>query len=406
MSAGTTDVDALLDFPVERTSAFALPPIYEALQRDHPICRVRNKVDGSIAWLLTRYEDVRDVLVHPHVSADPAAPGYPHMTSGHAATAKRAGDFVFLDDPEHNFYRGFLTRDFLVRSIEALRPDIEYVVDHLADAMRRQGPPADLVEAFALPVPSMVICKLLGVPYDDHATIQALTASRLKLDTPAAKAVGSAESLIAYLAPIVAEKAQRPTDDLLSRLAANISAGSLSHQEVVHMARLLVSAGHETTANLISLGTILLLEHPDQLAALLADPSLAASATEEILRFTTIVHATPRRAALQDLEVSGQVIRKGEGLIPLTAAANRDPRVFPDPNRFDIRRNARSHLAFNYGPHHCLGANLARLEMQVVMQRFYPRFAGLRFHRSYEDIRFKLDSLMLGAYELPLAWDA
>jgi cytochrome P450 len=172
------------------------------------------------------------------------------------------------------------------------------------------------------------------------------------------------------------------------------------------MARLLVSAGHETTANLISLGTILLLTHPEQFAALLADPSLAASATEEILRFTTIVHATPRRAALKDLEVSGQLIRKGEGLIPLTAAANRDPRVFKDPNRFDIRRNARSHLAFNYGPHHCLGANLARLEMQIVMQRFYPRFKGLRFDRSYDDIRFKLDSLMLGAYELPVAWDA
>lgn len=398
--------EPLIDFPVERTSAFALPPVYEQLQREHPVCRVRNRVDGSIAWLLTRYDDVRDVLVNPAVSAEPSSPGYPHMTAGHAATGKRAGDFVFLDDPEHNFYRNFLTRDFLVKSVEAMRPDVHWVIDHLADRMLAKGPPSDLVADFALPVPSMVICKLLGVSYDDHPIIQELTATRLKLDNDATKAVGSAESLIAYLDPIVTEKERRPTDDLLSRLAANVSQGKLTHQEVVHIARLLVSAGHETTANLISLGTILLLQHPEQLAMLLADPSLAAGATEEILRYTTIVHATPRRAALQDIEVRGHTIRKGEGLIPLTAAANRDPDVFEDPNRFDIRRNARNHLAFNYGPHHCLGANLARLEMQAVIQRFYPRFRGLAFDGGADRIRYKLDSLMLGAYTLPVTWES
>lgn len=401
MQSPTTEI---IDFPVARTSAFMLPPIYEQLQRESPVCKVRNTVDGKEAWLLTRYDDVRDILINPRLSAEPTAPGYPHMTAGHAATPQRSGDFVFLDDPEHARYRNFLTREFLVKSIEAMRPDVEWVVDHLADAMLRKGPTLNLVDDFALPVPSMVICKMLGVSYDDHHIIQELTASRLKLDNKAEEAYGAAQTLIGYLDPIVADKERNPTDDLLSRLAAHVNTGALAHEEVVHMARLLVSAGHETTANLISLGTILLLRHPDQFAELIADPSLAAGATEEILRYTTIVHATPRRAALDDIEVAGFVIRKGEGVIPLTAAANRDPSVFANPNRFDIHRNARNHLAFNYGPHHCLGANLARLEMQIVMQRFYKRFPGLAFAVPYEEIEFKLDSLMLGAYTIPVTW--
>ena len=399
------DQMTMIDFPVARTDPFMMPDIYMQLQRDHPICKVRNTVDGQEAWLLTRYNDVRDMLVHPNLSAEPSTPGYPQMTAGHAAAPKRAGDFVFLDDPEHARFRNLLTREFLVRSVEGLRPKIEALIDRLADGMLKKGPTLDLVAEFALPVPSMVICDLLGVPYDDHETIQDLTASRMKLNNDGKKAYGAAEDLISYLDPIVADKEKHPTDDLLSRLAANVAKGVVNHQEVVHMARLLVSAGHETTANLIALGTILLLRHPDQFADLMADPALTAGAVEEMLRYTTIVHATPRRAALADIEIAGHIFRKGEGIIPFTAGANRDPSVFPDPNRFHIRRNPRNHLSFNYGPHHCLGANLARLEMQIVIQRFYRRFPGLAFAIPYDEIPFKLDSLMLGAYSLPVTWN-
>lgn len=394
----------LIEFPVERTDPFMLPPVYEQLQRQHPICKVRLKLDGSEAWLLTRYADVRDVLVNPRISADPTSPGYPQITAGHAATAKRPGDFVYLDDPEHASFRKFLTREFLVRALEEIRPSIEWIVDYLAEQMLKQGPPLDLVSAFALPVPSMVICKLLGVSYDDHELIQELTQTRLKINNTASESAKSVHALVDYLDGVVTEKERHPSDDLLSRLASHIGSDGLTHEQVVNISRLLVSAGHETTANLISLGTVLLLRHPEQFAAVLADPSLAAGATEEILRYTTIVHATPRRAALEDIEVAGHVIRKGEGVIPLTAAANRDPSVYENPHRFDIRRNARNHLAFNYGPHHCLGANLARLEMQIVMHRFYPRFPGLALAVPYEEVPFKLDSLMLGAYRLPVTW--
>ena len=310
-----------------------------------------------------------------------------------------------MDDPEHMRFRAHLTRDFMVKNIQSMRSDLEEIVDRLIEDMQAKGPELDFVTEFALPVPSMVICRLLGVTYDDHELIQELTQTRLKIDNTAEESARAVNTLVEYLDKVVADKEKNPTDDILSRLAAKVETGEVTHQEVVNMARLLVSAGHETTANTIALATVLLLRHPDQMAALIADPSLAAQATEEVLRFTSIVHTTPRRAALKDIEVNGHKISAGEGIIPLTAMANRDPEVFPNPDQFDIMRGSRNHLTFNHGPHHCLGANLARLEMHVVMERFYKRFPGLALAKPFEEINFKLDSLMLGAYELPITWD-
>ena len=395
----------LIEFPVERTSPFVLPEIYATLQRDQPFCKVRNRVDGSEPWLVTRFEDCREVLINPNVSADPSSPGYPQLTAGHAATARRPGDFVYLDDPEHRGYRALLARDFLVNALAALRPDIEWIVDSLADDMLAKGPTVDLVNEFALAVPSMVICKILGVSYDDHELFQAMTSTRLKIDNTVADTVDSLETLINFLDEVVTDKEKNPTDDILSRLAARVATGDVTHEEVVNMSRLLVSAGHETTANVIALGTILLLTHPDQLEDLKANPELAPQATEEILRYTSIVHASPRRTALDDIEVSGHLIRKGEGIVPLTAAANRDPSVFEEPDAFNIRReNAKHHLAFNYGAHHCLGANLARLELHIVLERFFNKFPELSIAVPIEEIDYKLDSLMLGANSLPITW--
>ena len=397
--------EELIDFPVERTSPFTLPPIYAELQRDKPFFKVRNRVDGTEPWLITRYEDCREVLVNPDISADPSSEGYPQLTAGHAATARRPGDFVYLDDPAHRGYRSLLAKDFLFKALAALRPDIEWIVDHLADEMRVKGPVVDLVSEFALAVPSMVICKILGVSYDDHELFQAMTSTRLKIDNTVEDTVSSLDTLINFLDEVVTDKERNPTDDILSRLAAHVATGEVTHEEVVNMSRLLVSAGHETTANVIALGTILLLSHPDQLKDLVAHPDLAPQATEEILRFTSIVHASPRRTALEDIEVNGHLIRKGEGIIPLTAAANRDPSVFEDPDTFDIRReNAKRHLAFNYGAHHCLGANLARLELHIVLERFFRKFPNLKITVPLDEIDYKLDSLMLGAHSLPISW--
>ena len=394
----------LIEFPVDRPGIFRLPDIYYQLQKNQPFAKVKLKLDGSEAWLITRYDDVREVLVNENVSANPSSPGYPQITAGHAVTSNRPGDFVYLDDPQHDHFRGLLTREFLVKSLEAMRSDVEWIIDSLADQMLDKGPELDLVKEFALAVPSLVICKMLGVSYDDHELIQESTSLRMNINNTAEETTAAVERLIQYLDTVVTEKEKKPTADILSRLAAHVSTGKVSHEEVVNMARLLVSAGHETTANLISLGTVLLIQYPEQMQALLADPSLAAKATEEILRYTSIVHTTPRRAALKDIEVNGFKIAAGDGIIPLTAMANRDSTVFEDPDRFDISRGSRNHLAFNFGPHHCLGANLARMEMQIVMQRFYKRFPGLALAKPFEEINFKMDSLMLGAYELPVTW--
>ena len=392
-------------FPVDRPSIFEFPQVYYELQKDDPFKKVKLKLDGSEAWLLTRYNDVRDVLVNKAVSADPGSEGYPQITAGHRETAKRPGDFVYMDDPEHRHFRSLLTKEFLVKNLKSMGEDIEQIVDNLAQDLLKKGPEMELVDDFALPVPSMVICRMLGVSYDDHELIQDLTKPRLKIDNTAEESAAAVIALVEYLDKVVTEKEKNPTDDILSRLAMKVETGEATHEEVVNMARLLVSAGHETTANLISLATVLLIQHPDQMQALLDDPTLAVDATEEVLRYTSIVHTTPRRTALEDIEVNGHKIAKGEGIIPLTAIANRDPSVFPEPDKFDIKRGARNHLAFNFGPHHCLGANLARLEMQIVMQRFYKHFPGLRLAKPFEEINFKMDSLMLGAYELPLTWD-
>ncbi len=394
-----------IEFPVDRPSIFEFPEIYQELQENQPFAKVKLKLDGSEAWLLTRYDDVRTVLVDPDVSADPTSEGYPQITAGHRETAKRPGDFVYMDDPEHHKFRSLLTSEFLVKNLRGMADDIADIVDGLAQDLLKAESVMELVDDFALPVPSMVICRMLGVSYDDHDFIQEVTKPRLKINNTAEESVAAMTALIEYLDKVVTDKEKNPTDDILSRLAAKVETGEITYDEVVNISRLLVSAGHETTANLISLATVLLLQHPDQMAALLADPDLAPSATEEVLRYTSIVHTTPRRTALKDIEVNGHKIAKGEGIIPLTAMANRDASVFPDPDQFDITRGARNHLAFNYGPHHCLGANLARLEMQIVMQRFYQHFPGLRFAKPFDEINFKMDSLMLGAYELPVTWD-
>jgi cytochrome P450 len=209
-----------------------------------------------------------------------------------------------------------------------------------------------------------------------------------------------------YLDGLVGEKLTNPTDDLLSGLAERIEAGDLSRQEATAMGVLMLFAGHETTANMIALGTLALLQHPDQLAALREtdDPKLVASAVEELLRYLTITHGGLRRVALEDIEIAGQVIRAGEGVIAVNETANRDPLVFPDPDRLDIQRDARHHVTFGYGVHQCLGQSLARMELQVAYPTLLRRMPTLTLATDVEQIPFKHDGFIYGVYELPVTW--
>jgi cytochrome P450 len=312
-----------------------------------------------------------------------------------------------MDDPEHARLRRMVTPRFTIKRVEELRPAIQRIVDGLIDELLAGPKPADLVRAFALPVPSLVICELLGVPYADHDFFQANSRVIVHRDSSPEAAREASRRLRGYLDGLVAEKLANPGDDLLSRLAIDhVKAGELGPREAAAMGVLLLIAGHETTANMIALGTLALLQHPEQLAALrdAGDPKLVAAAVEELLRYLTIVHFGLRRVALADIEIGDRTIRAGDGVILATVAGNRDEQVFADPDRLDIHRDARRHVAFGFGVHQCLGQPLARVELQVAYGTLYRRIPSLRLAVDLEQVPFKDDGLVYGVYELPVTW--
>ncbi|KAA9153198.1 cytochrome P450 [Amycolatopsis acidicola] len=385
---------------------FDPPPELARLQAEEPVSRVE-LWDGSTPWLITRYEDARAVLADPRVSADTDRSGYPHVSPATAARRKRAKAFISQDDPEHAAARRLLTRDFMVRKMRALRPRIQQIVDELIDDLIAGPNPADLVEAFALPVPSLVICELLGVPYADRAFFHRASRAIIARDTTPEQAVAATQELLDYLGDLAVAKEKEPGEDLLSRLAVEqLRTGAMTREEIGAMGQLLLVAGHETTANMIALGTVALLEHPDQLAAVrdTEDEALIANAVEELLRYLNITHSGRRRVATEDLEIGGQVIRRGEGLIIAGDIANRDDSAFPDPDRLDVTRKARHHVAFGYGVHQCLGQPLARIELQVVYSTLYRRLPGLKLAVPLEELPFKHDMIVYGVHELPVTW--
>ncbi|MEW1844977.1 cytochrome P450 [Nonomuraea angiospora] len=386
-------------------------PAMRARQEEGPLTRVR-LWDGGTAWLVTGHAEHRAVLGNPEVSVEPAR-GLPRLSPAEAAAmdsmAKEGSGglgFIMMDDPEHARLRRMVTSAFTVKRVEAMRPATQEIADELIDRLLAGPKPADLVEAFALPLPSLVISNLLGVPYDDHEFFQANSRTIINRNSTPEQRGGAQHRLAEYLDGLIGEKLAKPGDDLLSGLVERVKAGELSRQEAARMGVLMLFAGHETTANMITLGTLALLEHPDQLALIRDgdDPKLIASAVEELLRYLTITHGGLRRVALADIEIAGQVIRAGEGIITVNETANRDPSVFPDPDRLDLRRNPRLHVTFGYGVHQCLGQPLARMELQVAYPALLRRIPTLALAAELEQIPFKHDGFVYGAYELPVTW--
>jgi cytochrome P450 len=398
----------LPEFPMARASGcpFDPPPALRALQAEAPISPVR-LWDGSTAWLVTRYDDERALLADPRISADTTRPGYPHTSAGARERRKQARTFISMDDPDHARLRRMVTAQFTIKRVEALRPAIQQIVDELIDAMLTAPKPVDLVEAFALPVPSRVICELLGVPYADHGFFQGNSKILVNRDSPPKAAREAQSKMLTYLEALVTEKLANPCDDLLSKLAVErVATGEISTHDAATMGTLLLTAGHETTANMIALGTLTLLQHPGQLAELREtdDPGLIAGAVEELLRYLSIVHSGRRRVARADIAIDGVLIRAGDGVILANDVANRDAAVFPDPDRLDIHRGARQHVAFGYGVHQCLGQPLARVELQVVYATLYRRIPTLRLAVDLDQVPFKYDGLIYGVYQLPVTW--
>jgi hypothetical protein len=396
---------SILEYPMTRASGcpFDPPPDLRAKQQECPLAKVR-LWDGSTPWLVTRYADQRALLADPRVSADIKRPGYPSSVPIRPGGSKIG--FILMDDPEHARLRRMVTAPFAIKRVEAMRPAVQKIVDGLIEDMLAGPKPADLVEVFALPVPSLIICDLLGVPYTDHDFFQENSKTIIKRTATPEQRVAASRQLTEYLDRLVGEKLDNPGDDLLSGLTERIKAGELTRQGAAQIGVLLLIAGHETTANMIALGTLALLEHPDQLALLrdTDDPRLVASAVEELLRYLNITHNGRRRVALADIEIAGQTIRAGEGLILPNDIGNRDSEAFPDPDRLDIQRDARHHVAFGFGVHQCLGQPLARMELQVVYSTLYKRIPTLKLAADLDQIPFKHDGSVYGVYELPVTW--
>ncbi|MEU6326355.1 cytochrome P450 [Streptomyces sp. NPDC047049] len=411
MNPETAQVTLATSFPWPRLP-FDPPEIYAWLREERPVTRVTTRA-GEPAWLVTRYDDVRAVLADPRVSADIRHPGFPLIFSRHEESAPdNTRSFLRMDPPEHTLYRRLLSKNFQVKRVEAMRPAVQALVDDAIDAMlTNPHRPIDLVQALALPVPSTVLSWILGVPVEDQAFFNKI-AEQLghrgdgSDPTVMDQARNAHAELHAYVSRLGAarEAAEDPGDDILGQLVKAAREGVIPPEQVANIALVLTVAGHDTTAGMTALGTLTLLQHPDQLAELQQNPALIPNAIEELLRYLTIVHLVVTRVATEDLEVGGVVIPAGEGIIPLNFAANRDDTHYPDADRFDIHRQARDHMAFGYGVHQCMGQPLARMELHVIFETLLRRIPTLRLAVPVEDVPFKSWANINGVFELPVTW--
>ncbi|MEU0514609.1 cytochrome P450 [Amycolatopsis sp. NPDC006125] len=391
-------------YPFSEPERLDMEPLFANLRATEPLTRVRLPY-GEPGWLATRYEDVKVVLGDPRFSR---AASLQHDEPRMRPQPSQPGGILSMDPPDHSRLRRLVQKAFTVRRIEQLRPRVQEIAGGLVDAMLDQGPPADLVEAFALPVPVTVICELLGVPYEDRVDFRHWSDAFLSTTKFTPEEVADCTGRMhAYLEGLIAQRRAEPRDDLLSGLvAARDNEDRLSEEELVMLATALLVAGHETTASQIPNFVYTLLTHPDQLAVLRADLSLVPKAVEELMRFVPLgLGAGIARYATEDIELGGVLVRAGEAVLPALASANRDERVFADPDELDLRRQDTSHIGFGHGVHHCLGAPLARMELQVALDTLLRRLPGLRFADGEAGIDWKAGLSTRGPERMLLAWD-
>jgi cytochrome P450 len=403
LSDTETDVTTPPTLPLDRGASPLDPPgEYARWREEGPIRRVALP-HGSVHWLVTRYDDIRAVLAHPAISSDMSREGFPTPRAGRVDVAP--GFFISMDGPDHALLRRKLTSTFMVKNIERFRPRLEQITDRLLDELAERTQPADLVADFALPFPSLVICELFGVPYAEREVFQQNSRVLIELTATQEEATAARDGIINYLLRLLEEKDRNPGDDLFSELAARrVRTGELTAEQAAGIGTMLLFAGHETTANMISLSTIALLRNPDQLQGLLTEPESVPAAVDELLRYLTIVHNGLRRIAREDFEVGGVTVKAGDGLVIPLQSANRDPAVFDLPDELNLSRAARNHLAFGYGIHQCLGQPLARAELQIALPALFRRFPRLKVAVPYEEIAFRRQTGVYGVTQLPVTW--
>lgn len=395
-------------FPMKRTHPFHPAPEYAIAREQAPFVRIR-LWDGNLAWLATRYDDILAILQDPRFSQVPTHANYPFPSESRATLLRTEQRPINqMDPPEHTRFRRMFSKMFTVKSIEAMRPQVQHMVDSLIDGLLASNKPTDFYHQFALPLPSWVIAELLGVPHEDHAFFQEIARARFLHDGDPQAPLRAGEKIWTYLDGLIKRKEADPGEggDVISRLVIEqIRPGHMTHEEAVVNVRQLLLAGHDTTANMIALGTLTLFQNPDQLEQLKADPALVPNAVEEMLRYLTIAQFNSGRVALEDIEIAGHVIKQGEGVLASLAAANRDPSHFPNPDHFDMLRDASAQVAFAFGVHSCLGQPLARMELQIVFETLFKRIPTLRLAVPFEEIRFTGNSTQAyGVHEMPVTW--
>ncbi|GAA1558727.1 cytochrome P450 [Actinomadura kijaniata] len=390
--------------PAERRPGCPFDPPDELIdaRRHGPISRFTFP-GGRPGWLVTGYDLVRSVLADPRFSSRRELMPHPFIDlTGVEVPPAAPGEFLLMDEPRHGRYRKPLVGKFTVRRMRLLTERVEQITAEHLDAMEKAGPPVDLVTAFARPVPAIMICELLGVPYRDRGSFQEQIESLLGGEAGDEEQMAAYTAIQDHLAELVAAKRARPTDDVLS----DLTDGDLTDEELKGIGLLLLAAGFDTTANMLALGAFALLRDPAQLAALRADPALTDQAVEELLRYLTVAK-TFMRTALEDVEVGGQTIEAGTAVILSYNTANRDPERFTDPHVLDLRRREGGHLAFGHGVHQCLGQQLARVEMRVAFPALFGRFPTLRLAVPAEEVALRPETAdVYGVKSLPVTWDA
>lgn len=389
--------------PLARPTGCPFDPPEELarLREQQPLRRMRYP-DGHLGWLATGHSVVRAISADPRFSSRYELIHLPVPGTGITELPPApVGDLTGIDPPEHTRYRRLLTGKFTVRRMRELTSRVEEITAEHLDAMERQGPPVDLVEVFAHPVPALMICELLGIPFADRETFRRHIAATTSVDSTVEEQYAAMAALQDYVRELVPAKRAAPTDDLLGDLTTT----ELTDDELAGIVSFLLGAGLDTITSMLGLGTFALLSHPEQAAALRADPGLADQTVEELLRYLTIAH-TGIRAALEDVEVDGQLIRAGESVTLSMQAANRDPDRFADPDRLDLHRKATGHLAFGHGIHQCLGQQLARVELRVAFPALFTRFPTLRLAIPAEEVPLRDSMNIYGLHRLPVAWDA